>query len=98
MARVVMVGGGVVGLCGALMLGRDGHEVTVLERDPAPPTDPIEAWDGWERRGVNQFRMLHYFAPRFRGVMQANAPEVVHALEDAGARLSNPFREAPAEV
>jgi 2-polyprenyl-6-methoxyphenol hydroxylase-like FAD-dependent oxidoreductase len=80
------------------MLGRDGHEVTVLERDAAPPTDPEQAWDGWERRGVNQFRMLHYFAPRFRGVMEANAPEVVRALEDAGARLVNPMREAPAEV
>jgi flavin-dependent dehydrogenase len=98
MARVVMVGGGVVGLCGALMLGRDGHEVTVLERDAAPPTDPEAAWDGWERRGVNQFRMLHYFAPRFRGVMEANAPEVVRALENAGALRSNPFREIPAEI
>jgi 2-polyprenyl-6-methoxyphenol hydroxylase-like FAD-dependent oxidoreductase len=98
MARVVMVGGGVVGLCGALMLGRDGHEVTVLERDAAPPPDPEAAWDGWERRGVNQFRMLHYFAPRFRGVMEANAPEVVRALEDAGALVSNPFRQIPAEV
>ncbi len=98
MARVVMVGGGVVGLCGALMLGRDGHQVTVLERDTAPPTDPEAAWNGWERRGVNQFRMLHYFAPRFQGVMEANAPEVVRALEDAGALRSNPFREIPAEI
>lgn len=98
MARVVMVGGGVVGLCGALMLGRDGHQVTVLERDSAPPTDPEAAWNGWERRGVNQFRMLHYFAPRFNGVMEANAPEVVRALEDAGALRSNPFREIPAEI
>jgi len=98
MARVVMVGGGVVGLCGAQMLARDDHEVTVLERDAAPPPDPEDAWNGWERRGVNQFRMLHYFAPRFRGVMEANAPEIVRALEDAGARRVNPFREAPAEV
>src|SRR5205823_3206291 len=48
--------------------------------------------------GVNQFRMLHYFAPRFRGVMEANAPEVVRALEDAGALRSNPFRDVPAEI
>ena len=98
MARVVMVGGGVVGLCGALMLGRDGHDVTVLERDPAPPPDPEDAWNGWERRGVNQFRLLHYFAPRFQGVMEANAPEVVRALEAAGGLRSNPFREIPAEI
>jgi flavin-dependent dehydrogenase len=93
-----MVGGGVVGLCAAQILARDGHEVTVLERDAAPPTDPEVAWNGWDRRGVNQFRMLHYFAPRFRGVMDANAPEIVRALEDAGALRSNPFREIPAEI
>lgn len=98
MARVIVAGGGVVGLCGALLLARDGHDVTVLERDPAPPPDPEIAWNGWERRGVNQFRMLHYFAPRFRGLMEANAPEIVRGLENAGALKSNPFRDAPAEV
>ena len=41
---VVVIGGGVVGMCGALLLGRDGHDVTVLERDPAPPPDPEAAW------------------------------------------------------
>jgi flavin-dependent dehydrogenase len=98
MARIVMIGGGVVGLSAALMLGRDGHEVTVLERDPAPPPSPGAAWAEWERRGVNQFRMLHFFAPRFRAVMAANAPDVVTALENAGALLVNPFRDAPAEI
>ena len=98
MARVVMVGGGVVGLCAALLLGRDGHDVTVLERDPAPPPGPGAAWDDWERRGVNQFRMLHFFAARFQAVMSANAPEVIRALEDAGALRINPFRDLPAEV
>ncbi len=98
MARIVMVGGGVVGLCAALMLGRDGHDVTVLERDPAPPPDPEDAWAGWQRRGVNQFRMLHYFQPRFRAEMEANVPEVNRALADAGALTFNPLREAPAEM
>jgi 2-polyprenyl-6-methoxyphenol hydroxylase-like FAD-dependent oxidoreductase len=98
MARIVLVGGGVVGLSGALLLARDGHDVTVLERDPAPPPDPQQAWSDWERKGVNQFRLLHYFAPRFREVMETNAPEVVRALEAAGALCSNPFRSAPAEI
>ncbi|MEO7430075.1 MAG: FAD-dependent monooxygenase [Acidimicrobiales bacterium] len=98
MARVVVVGGGVVGLCGALLLGQDGHEVTVLERDAAAPPNPEAAWSDWERRGVNQFRMLHFFAARFHNLMEANAPEVVRALEDAGALSLNPFRDLPAEV
>jgi len=93
MARVCVVGGGVVGLCAALLLGRDGHDVTVLERDPAPPPPPEAAWSEWERRGVNQFRMLHLFQPRFRQLMYENAPDVVHALERAGALCMNPLRD-----
>src|SRR5580704_1719867 len=93
MARVVVVGGGVVGLCGALLLGLDGHEVTVFERDPAPPPSPDAAWTDWDRRGVKQFRMLHIFQPRFRQLMTENAPEVVRALVDAGALCMNPFRD-----
>ena len=67
MGRVLFVGGGIVGTCAAMMLARDGHDVTVLERDPAPPPmSPEKAWDTWDRRGVNQFRLLHFFLPRFR--------------------------------
>ena len=97
MARIIVVGGGIVGLGASLMLARDGHQVTVLERDPASPPDPEKAWEGWERRGVNQFRLLHFFQPRYREVMDANVPEVVAALRDAGALLVNPFRDAPTE-
>ena len=39
--------------------------------------DPEEAWDDWERRGVNQFRMLHFFLPRFREVLERELPEVI---------------------
>jgi 2-polyprenyl-6-methoxyphenol hydroxylase-like FAD-dependent oxidoreductase len=98
MARIILVGGGIVGLGASLMLARDGHQVTVLERDPAVPPEPEQAWEGWERRGVNQFRLLHFFQPRYRELMDANVPEVVAALLDAGALVVNPFRDAPAEV
>lgn len=98
MTRVVFVGGGVVGLCGALLLARDGHEVTVLERDPTKPPSPEAAWNDWERRGVNQFRMLHYFMPRFRELAEANLPDVARDLGAAGAATINLFRSAPADV
>ena len=35
MARILVLGGGVCGLAAGLMLARDGHDVTLLERDPA---------------------------------------------------------------
>jgi phytoene dehydrogenase-like protein len=36
MARILVLGGGVCGLTAGMLLSRDGHEVTVLERDSAP--------------------------------------------------------------
>ena len=50
MANVVVSGAGMNGLTMALLLAKDGHSVTVIERDPAPPPRPDEAWDSWERR------------------------------------------------
>ena len=63
--KVVVVGAGVCGLTAAMLLARDGHEVTVLERDEQPvPDSPEQAWDGWKRGGVAQFRQAHYLTPR----------------------------------
>jgi 2-polyprenyl-6-methoxyphenol hydroxylase-like FAD-dependent oxidoreductase len=88
-----------VGLCAAMMLARDGHHVTVLERDDAPvPPDPDTAWKEWERRGVNQFRLLHFLLSRSRVVLDAELPEVLSGLRAAGALSFNPLRDAPAEI
>src|SRR5688500_7794043 len=91
MSRIVVCGAGVNGLIVAMMLAKDGHEVTVLERDAAPPPDPSEAWDSWERRGVGQFRLPHFLLPGFRHVVEAELPEVIAALEAAGALRLNPL-------
>jgi 2-polyprenyl-6-methoxyphenol hydroxylase-like FAD-dependent oxidoreductase len=99
MATMLVTGGGIVGLSTAMLLAADGHDVTVLERDPGvPPHTPAEAWTAWERRGVNQFRMLHYLLPRFRQVVEAELPTVADALDEAGALRLNPLELAPAEV
>jgi glycine/D-amino acid oxidase-like deaminating enzyme len=61
MSKILVLGGGIVGLSTAMMLARRGHDVTVFERDSKPlPASPEDAWQGWERRGVAQFRQPHY--------------------------------------
>ncbi len=99
MAEVVIIGGGLTGQAAAMLLAVDGHRVSVLERDPAPPAaSAAEAWDSWERRGVNQFRMLHYFLPRFREIVEAELPAVAAELDADGALRMNPFDGMPVEM
>lgn len=86
MARIVMLGGGVCGLASGLMLARDGHEVTVIERDTAPvPESADEAWEGWSRDGVTQFRMAHFLQPAGCTVLEQELPDVFDGLVSAGA-------------
>jgi len=81
-----------------MMLANDGHDVTVLERDPAQPPPPDTAWDDWDRRGVNQFKMLHFFLPRFREVADAELPGLTDAMVAAGALRMSPLDGIPDEV
>lgn len=98
MARIVIIGAGVVGLGTAMLLAGDGHQVTVLERDPISPPEPVEAWERWQRPGLNQFRLPHFFLAGFRSVVDAELPEVSGALRAAGALRLNVIGDAPTEM
>ena len=100
MAQITVVGAGVVALGTAMLLAGDGHQVTILERDPqGPPGDPVEAWERWQRPGLNQFRMAHAFLGGFRAVVDAELPGVSRALQDAGGLRLNFIRDVlPAQM
>lgn len=100
MAQIVVVGAGVVALGTAMLLAGDGHRVIVLERDPeGPPSDPREAWERWQRPGLNQFRMAHAFLGGFRAIVDAELPRVSRALQDAGGLRLNFIRDVlPAQM
>src|ERR1700723_390255 len=86
MARIIFLGGGLCGLARGMMLARDGHDVTGLERDAAPaPESPQDAWETWDRDGVRQFRLAHFLAPAGRAVLEEDLPEVLQDLVAAGA-------------
>src|SRR5215211_7454875 len=99
MARIIVLGAGVCGLATAMLLSRDGHEVTVLERDEGSvPESPEEAWDRWSRDGVTQFRQAHYLQSRGRAVLEEELPDVAEALEAAGAVRFDPLRLMPPSI
>jgi 2-polyprenyl-6-methoxyphenol hydroxylase-like FAD-dependent oxidoreductase len=99
MARILVMGAGAGGLSAALLLALDGHDVTVVERDPAPPpSDPAEAWASWERRGVNQFRLPHFLLSRWRQEAEREIPDAVAALERWGGLRMNILEAMPVEL
>ncbi len=85
--RILVVGGGPGGFGAAVPLAAAGHDVTVLDRDPAPPPTDEEAWTSWERRSVPQLRQPHFFLARFCREVSAVAPGLRAALEDAEPTL-----------
>jgi 2-polyprenyl-6-methoxyphenol hydroxylase-like FAD-dependent oxidoreductase len=85
MARIVVLGAGICGLAAGMTLRRDGHDVTVLERDSeSAPASVEDACEHWSRGGVAQFHLPHFLQPRGRIVLEEMLPDVLPALEAAG--------------
>jgi 2-polyprenyl-6-methoxyphenol hydroxylase-like FAD-dependent oxidoreductase len=83
-----------------MMLARRGHDVTVLERNPEePPESIVKAWDAWERPGVAQFRMGHYFLARFHNIIEAELPDLLEQFDKAGAiRICPAIEQMPESI
>lgn len=85
MPHAVVVGGGVSGLATALTLSRQGHRVTVIERDDTPMPKTAEAAFDWDRRGAPQVRHSHALLARLHNLLRDEHPDVLASLLDAGA-------------
>jgi 2-polyprenyl-6-methoxyphenol hydroxylase-like FAD-dependent oxidoreductase len=97
--HIAIVGGGMAGLLAALMLARDGHRITVLERDDTDVPDTAdEAFDRWDRRGAAHARQSHAILARLRRILRERAPDVLDALLAQGATELSVERILPPDI
>jgi 2-polyprenyl-6-methoxyphenol hydroxylase-like FAD-dependent oxidoreductase len=84
--HIAVVGGGMAGMLAALLLARDGHRVTVYERDDTDlPATADEAFEKWDRRGAPHARQSHALLARLRRTLHERAPDVLDMLAEQGA-------------
>ena len=96
MPKIVVVGGGLIGMATAMMLAQDGAEVIVLERDDdAVPGSPGTAWQDWDRRGIAQFRQPHLLLPAGHHILGSHLPDVAEAVQGAGGTRFDPLTRLP---
>jgi len=83
--HVAILGSGPAGMTAALLLTRQGHRITLVDRDPGPVPGQT-----WNRVGVMQFHLPHGFRSQCRRLLLDRLPEVYAAILDAGATVVVP--------
>jgi len=83
--HVLVVGGGIGGLASALLLGRSGHTVTVVEQDALAPAPDVETAFATDRRGAPQASHTHGFLARLVRELKQRLPDVHAELLAAGS-------------
>ena len=96
---IAVIGGGMAGMLAALVLARDGHRVTVYERDDTDlPDTADEAFDEWDRRGAPHARQSHALLARLRRFLRMRAPDVLEELLAQGATELSVERILPPDI
>ncbi len=96
---IAVVGGGMAGMLAALVLARDGHTVTVYERDTTDlPETADEAFDDWDRRGAAHARQSHALLARLRRFLRDRVPDVFASLIEQGATELTIDRILPPDI
>ena len=96
---IAVVGGGMAGTLAALVLARDGHRVTVYERDDTDlPDTADEAFEDWDRRGAPHARQSHAILARLRRILRERAPDVLDELLAQGATELSVERILPPDI
>lgn len=86
--HVLVAGSGIAGLGAALALSDGARTITLVDRDPPPPSGSAEdAFVSWERRGATQLRHSHVFLGRLTTLIRERYPELLKELLDSGARI-----------
>ncbi len=86
--HILVAGAGIAGLGAALALGDGTRHVTLIDRDPPPPSGTAEdAFAHWDRRGAAQLRHSHVFLGRLTALIRSRYPQLLQVLLDSGARV-----------
>ena len=84
---VLVIGAGIGGLSTALSLSPTGRQITILERDQAPPSDdPDVTFLDWHRQGAGHVRQSHAFLARLRTIIKTSHPRLLEELKALGVR------------
>ena len=83
--HIALLGSGPVGMTAALLLARQGHHITLVDRDPGPVPGQT-----WNRVGVMQFHLPHGFRSQCRRLLEDRLPDVYRAILAAGATVVVP--------
>jgi 2-polyprenyl-6-methoxyphenol hydroxylase-like FAD-dependent oxidoreductase len=83
--HIAILGSGPAGMTAALLLARQGHRISLVDRDPGPVSGLP-----WSRIGVMQFHLPHGFRAQCRRLLVERLPDVYQSLLAAGAEVVVP--------